>query len=340
MGWAGVGCTVSTPARGAGEATERTPRLLEDAYVTADGARLPVTRWRPRGDPRATVVALHGFTEHRDIFYTLGPNLAAAGYQVIAYDQRGFGETTSRGYWPGQAALVGDARGLYRALRRQRPRRDVYVLGHSMGAAVATLAATGERAITPAGLVLVAPAFRSWDTLPWLQRIGLKLSATLIPGLRPNQSTGRTLAQIQVTDDPRIRRIQATDGRLLREIRFDMLAGVVELMSAARARLAALPADSLLQFAARDDMLPPRVTCGVLARLGAREPPKPRIALYAQGYHFLMRDRQRSRTLTDIRAWLADADAPLPSGEEHDGATAHARLCPERQLARHFSPAR
>ncbi len=322
-----AGCGASVDGHAGDKRGQHGPRLGDAVFVADDGARLPLTRWRPEGDPRATVIALHGFTEHGGVFYTLGPSLAAAGYDVVAVDQRGFGRTASRGHWAGRARMVADVRALHRRLRRRHPQRPVHLLGHSMGAALATLAVTGAGAIEPASTTLIAPAFRSWDTLPWIQRVGLRISATLLPGLRPNQSTGRTLAQIQVTDAPRIMRIQATDEHILREVRFDMLAGAMDLMTAARARVDELPQRSLLQLAARDDMVPPRATCGVLARLSRRPPPRPRVALYADGYHFLTRDRQRARTLADIRAWLGDAEAPLPSGAEHSPATAMARLC-------------
>jgi len=314
-------------ANGQGRAGERAPRVTDDAFIAGDGVRLPLTRWRTEGEPRGAVIALHGFTEHGRIFYTLGPSLAAAGFDVIAPDQRGFGRTPSRGHWAGQARMVADVRALYHRLHQRHPQRPIHLLGHSMGAAVATLATTGADAIAPATTTLIAPALRGWDTLPWIQRIGLKISATLFPGLRPNQSTGRALGQIRVTDDPKIVRIQATDEAILREVRFDMLAGVMDLMTAARERVNELPARSLLQFAAHDDMVPAHTSCDVLARLSRRAPPRPRVALYAEGYHFLTRDRQRRRTLADIRAWLREPGARLPSGAEHRPETARARLC-------------
>jgi alpha-beta hydrolase superfamily lysophospholipase len=280
------------------------------------------------------VLALHGFTEHAGIFFTLGPHLAAAGFELVAYDQRGFGGSPERGRWAGQAAMVHDARTAYRLLRERQPERPVYLLGHSMGAAVATLAVTGDGAVRPAGTVLVAPALRSWDTLPWIQSTGLKLAAAVAPWARPNQSTGRAVANIQVTDDPTIRSLQARDAKILREVRFDMTAGVVDLMSAARARADQLPPATLALIAARDDMVPVRATCGVLQRWAGRSAPAPRVALYPEGYHFLMRDRQRGRTLADIAAWLDDARARLPSGQEHSAALAHARLCGRADTAR------
>lgn len=335
-----AGCGTSASAASEDQASPQQPRLSEQAFIASDGARLPVSRWQPEGEPRGIVLALHGFTEHGGVFYALGPWLAAAGYTVLAIDQRGFGDTARRGWWAGRERMIADVRGLYRILDARARERPVYLLGHSMGAAVAALAVTGDGAVQPAGSVLIAPAFRSWSTLPWPQRIGLNIAATVAPGLRPNQSTGRTLAQIQVTDDPKVRHIQARDQTILSEVRFDMLAGVMDLMTAARRRVDALPPRTLLQFAGRDDMVPPRATCGVLDRLARREPPRPRVALYPEGYHFLTRDRQRPRTIADIEAWLADPSAPLPSGDEHTPGQARARLCPAQPEADPPSPAR
>jgi alpha-beta hydrolase superfamily lysophospholipase len=306
------------------------PRLTDEVYVTADGKRLPVVRWRGEGEARASVIALHGFTEHGAIFYALAPHLAAAGFDVIAYDQRGFGASPGRGTWAGVDTLVSDARALWRMLRDGTNGRPVYLLGHSMGTGVATLAVTGPEAIEPAGMVLLAPAYRSWDTLPWLQSVGLRVAATVMPWARPNQSTGHALADIQVTDDPTISYLQARDAEILREVRFDMTAGVVELMSQARARAGNVPAATLALIAGRDDMVPPRATCGVLSRWARRKRSGPRIAVYPGAYHFIARDRQRATTIGDVVAWLSDPSAALPSGDEHSAAEAHARLCRSR----------
>ena len=125
------------------------PALGEDAWTAGDRTRLPVTRWRPAGRPHGVVLALHGFAEHRQMFYALAPHLAGAGYLVVAYDQRGFGETATRGHWAGRGQLVDDARTAWQLLRRRHPDIPVHLLGHSMGAAVAALAVTGQGAIEP-----------------------------------------------------------------------------------------------------------------------------------------------------------------------------------------------
>src|SRR5947209_1387660 len=49
-----------------------TPQLTDTALIMSDGARLPVRRWLPPGDrngePRAVILALHGFNDYSKSF--------------------------------------------------------------------------------------------------------------------------------------------------------------------------------------------------------------------------------------------------------------------------------
>lgn len=298
----------------------------EGAVAMADGLRLPATRWLPEEEPRGVVLALHGFAEYGGAFYALAPHLSAAGYAVYAYDQRGFGRTASRGRWAGQARLVADARTALERLRARHPGRPVYLLGHSMGAAVAMLAMTGPDAVRPAGAVLVAPAVHGWDSLPLIQRLALQLGNALFPAARPQQRWAHRFAEITVTDDPRVQRVQAADPNYLRAIRIDMIHGVVELMDQALERTGGLPPETLILYGARDDIIPRQAACNLLERL-AGAPPRPRLALYPDGHHYLMRDRQRRKPIRDVIAWLDRPTAGLPSGLEVTPAQARRRLC-------------
>ena len=77
------------------------PRETADAFVMPDGMRLPYRAWLPDGDPWAVVLALHGMNDSRDAWEYPAPDFAAHGVAVFAPDQRGFGDTAVRGYWPG-----------------------------------------------------------------------------------------------------------------------------------------------------------------------------------------------------------------------------------------------
>jgi len=108
------------------------------------------------------------------------------GIATYAYDQRGFGAAPGRGRWPGARRLAGDAETAAKLLRQRYPGVPLYLLGESMGGAVAILAASGRSGAPRPdvdGVILVAPAVWGRQTMNVAERIGLWL-ANLMPAVQ------------------------------------------------------------------------------------------------------------------------------------------------------------
>jgi len=82
-----------------------------------------------------TVLLLHGFPDSVQLWSAVAPRLEAAGFHVIAIDQRGCGATDAQGGPQHYRIdrLVGDITGLLKALGIHEP---VHVMGHDWGAVV------------------------------------------------------------------------------------------------------------------------------------------------------------------------------------------------------------
>ncbi len=285
-------------------------RLEADHVIAADGAKLPLSTWRPQGAPRAIVLALHGFNDYRQAFAEVGPFLAAKGFATYAYDQRGFGATAQRGIWPGSAVLMDDARTVAALLRQAHPGRPLYLLGESMGGAVA-MSILAETPETFDGTVLVAAAVWGRATMNPLQRAALWLLTHSAPGLR---LSGRGLGII-ASDNEAMLRALGKDPLVLRKTRVDALWGLSNLMDRALAAAPRLTTPALVLYGKRDEIIPQRPTCRMLAAL----PASARVAVYPNGYHMLTRDLGAMVVLEDLAVWLVDPEATLPSGHETDG---------------------
>ena len=292
------------------------PAELTSRYViTADGLALPIRSWLPDTPPgtppKAVVLALHGFNDYSGAFREAGPALAEAEIAVYAYDQRGFGEAPNRGLWPGSTALKGDAAAVARLLQAKYPETPVYLLGLSMGGAVAmtTLADWPDAA---AGAVLVAPAVRGRQTMPDWQAWGLDMLARTIPGYA---ATGQGL-RIRPTDNIEVLRRMARDPNVLKTARIDALYGLVELMTEAQDSAPRQRKPLLFLYGLKDELVPKEPTQATLAALP--QDAGHRIAVYPEGRHMLLRDLAGGRVIADIAAWLTDPTAPLPSGADDD----------------------
>ena len=64
--------------------------------VASDGYRLFARHWRPNGQPRGFVVALHGIQSHSGWYEYSSGRLCEAGYDVLFLDRRGSGRNFSR----------------------------------------------------------------------------------------------------------------------------------------------------------------------------------------------------------------------------------------------------
>ncbi|HJU19526.1 MAG TPA: lysophospholipase [Stellaceae bacterium] len=294
------------------------PHFAGDVFVTADGRRLPLRHWLPPGPPRAVILALHGFNDYSHAF--AGPAVAWAeqGIATYAYDQRGFGAGFGRGRWWGVEALAADAVTASRILRRRYPGVPLYLLGESMGGAVAIVAATGAAGLPPAdadGVVLAAPAVWGRATMRLLPRLLLWAAVRVAPNLT---LTGRQL-HILPSDNIAMLRALARDPLVIKATRVDAIWGLVNLMDAALAAAPRFKGPLLILYGRRDAIIPPAAIRRFVD--GIRDP-EARLAYYRQGYHMLLRDREAPRVIADVAHWIAMPAAPLLSGADRGARAA------------------
>ena len=293
----------------------QTPTLQPDAFVMADGYRLPVTVTLPDNHtPKAVLVALHGFNDYSHAFADAAPIWAQAGIAVYAYDQRGFGATQGRGLWHGTEAMVSDLASITHILRARYPFVPIAVLGESMGGAVALTAVTSDDLPHPDvdRTILSAPAVWGRAVMPWWQRWPLTLFSYTLPWLEIAPQIRRT-----PSDNIPMLRALARDPLMIRRTRIDAIHGLVDLMDSAYAGIPKLGDNVLLLYGLNEDILPDSAWQGGVSRLspGAGW----RLALYDTGYHMLIRDLNAKLVIDDIASFILRPAAPLPSGRESNG---------------------
>jgi acylglycerol lipase len=87
---------------------------------------------------------------------------------------------------------------------------------------------------------------------------------------------------------------------------------LVDLMDRAEAGAPHFHAPSLFLYGGRDELVPPRATAATWRAL----PAGPVRAFYPDGYHLLLRDKERGVPIGDVLAWIHHPDEKLPSGAE------------------------
>ncbi len=294
------------------------PRGQEAALIPAtttltlsDGARAPLRIWAARGQTRAVVLALHGFGDSRDAWEFSAPQLADSGIETIAPDVRGFGETASRGRWSSTSRLVQDAHEEARWAQLQNPGIPLFVMGESMGGAVATLLASSPASQGISGVILISPAIWRFDPLS-------RLILNSMDWMAPDWVfTGAHVPgeHIATNNLAALRRLYF-DPLTLHGYRLDTLRGLVDLMAAAEAAAPRIQGPALLLYGDLDQMIP----AAPMARFWQHLPSHTRKDLVPGGHHLLLRDRNGRNATADIASWILTPDHLLPSGGDSAAA--------------------
>jgi alpha-beta hydrolase superfamily lysophospholipase len=277
--------------------------VSDDVIIARDGTRLPLRRWDAEGGkPRAVIVALHGMSDYSNAFDMPGKVWAKLGITTLAYDQRGFGKSDHPGIWAGADAMRSDLNDAAAAAHARYPGVPVFVLGESMGGAVALSSLGSAQLLAVDGMILVAPAVWSRGDMPMLYRVALFLGAHVLPNMiLPNSAAGR-VKKIVASDNVPMLIALGKDPLFQKETRTATLYGLVNLMDEARTapeRIASAP-PILFLYGANDQIIPKQPTEAVIAGLDG----KAKVRRYEHGYHMLLRDLEGESVDRDIADWI------------------------------------
>ncbi|MEQ3636620.1 alpha/beta fold hydrolase [Alcanivorax sp.] len=261
-----------------------------------------VREWAPAGTPRGVILGLHSFGDFGAAFEQVGPWFAETGYLFVAYDQAGFGDRLQQGRWAGEQELIDDAATQIRRLHQTHP-QPLFVLGESLGGAVAILAAQ-QQPDKVAGLILAGPAVREGIRFRYGWNAAIATAATLAPGYRLTVERNADDPSLSPTSAQRL----AKEPRVMREVRMDAYWGLIKLADSASDSANHLNIPTLLLYGGNDHSVPEAGIVNLRQHLSANDQGKYRF--YPQAPHLLLQSWEWQRICKDIAQWLTWSQAP------------------------------
>ena len=287
----------STVRASAGRLSQDTPQRA--SVTTRDGVELPLYRWQPNGPTRATVALLHGLAEHAGRYAAVAGRLNAAGIEVVAIDLRGHGHA------PGQRAYVKrfddyllDAQALLDAAAQSCA--PLFLMGHSMGGAVAALyaierlAASGRRL---SGLILSSPALAPGRDVPkWMLALSQVISR-VYPGFPAMKIDPTLLSRLQPVVKANI------NDPLVHHDAIPARTGAELLLAMARIERgrAGLRMPLLVFHGTEDKLTEPDGSRAFGTHAGS---PDKTLTLHEGSYHETMNDLDRDRVIEALVDWI------------------------------------
>ncbi|MBS3967095.1 MAG: lysophospholipase [Truepera sp.] len=266
--------------------------------TTRDNLRLLTQAWLPeRLD--AVVVVVHGYAEHSGRYLSVAEYLAAQGIATFALDQRGHGHSEGERALVGKlVTYVGDLAQFIAQIRAEYPDCPAFLLGHSMGGAIALQYALNYPQSVDGLITSGAFLLSAVPAPPWLRAL-LRLLSWVAPRLLVQPLDAAHLSRDPAVvsaydDDPMVYRGKVK-ARML-----DVLLSAGPLVLAQAERLT-LPL--LILHGGDDQIAAPEGSRRLHALAGASDKT---LRIYEGCYHEIFNEPERQRVLGDVTAWLRE----------------------------------
>jgi len=268
--------------------------------AASDGFPLYYRRIVP-ANSRAAVIFLHGMSEHSGMYLHVIQGLGAAGFTVLAPDQRGRGQSVGgrwrRGDLRSVARILADIGELRERHRAELDGLPVFMVAVSMGAIMAQSYAL-EHQGSLAGMVLVGPPFGVPAAASGMRKAAIGLMAALAPRLPMRPAPA-------ISDISRERNVQwelecdpyCYHGPLRARAARELMRALARI----ERRIGELSLPLLIQYGSQDRIVSLRETQGVQKGWGGADTA---LTVMDGLYHDVLNEPERQAALDGITSWM------------------------------------
>lgn len=267
-----------------------------EAFRLGDGLLLYTQSWLP-DTPKAVVILSHGYAEHSSRYQHFATYLVENGFAVYALDHRGHGRSE------GERAnikifneYVSDLGKFITTVREKHPSLKRFLLGHSMGGAIAAQFAL-EQPNQLDGLLLSSPYLINAVSVPAPLMAVSGFVSKVLPGLPTIK-----LNSSDISRDPAIVKAYDTDPLNYRggtKARFGS-----ELLGAGNymlSRASAIKLPVLIMIGTADKIASPEGGKQLFSTVGSSDKT---LKSYDGFYHEILNEIGKEQVYQDISTWL------------------------------------
>jgi lysophospholipase len=267
----------------------------EETIIGSGSRRIMFRAWLPAETPDPVVVIAHGYGEHGGRYAHVASRLNEAGYAVYVPDHHGHGRSDGP---RGRISLHDATDDLARIVDLAAARNtgcELFLLGHSMGAALALRYAMARQSQLT-GLILISPLAQV-DGRQAVKKMG-HLIARFAPGMPVNRINPKLVSR-----DPAVVRAYASDPLVYhRGIPAAVAAEFLDHAESLPKDLARITVPTLLMYGTADRLVSPRGSEMIAERIFASDLT---VTPYFGLSHELLNEPEQDQVLDQICRWVA-----------------------------------
>lgn len=253
--------------------------------------------WLPEGEPKATLLVVHGVREHSGRYMNVVNHLVPSGYGVYGIDHIGHGKSDGeRVYVERFQDYTTTLKKCFDMIREWQPERPIFLIGHSMGGLISA-AFLLEHQDELSGAVLSAPSIKVSDNTSQAIIFVGKLLSIIMPkaGLIKFDAEG-------VSRDPAVVDAYINDPLAYTEkITARLGAEILKTMQRVTEQATEISLPIMIVQGSGDKVIDPR-GAQLLYDLVASEDKT--IKIYEGLYHEVFNEPEHEQVLNDVKTWL------------------------------------
>lgn len=275
--------------------------------VPVRGENYKVRSWGQPEGASAIALLVHGLGAHSGWFEAAAKELAARGFFVLAYDQRGHGSRADIAL-SGYKEWIDDLAALLRELKSQYSGTPFYLMGNSMGGLVVM---ASSRFVEPDGIVIFSPGF---DGHPKTFSLGYKFQSVLSALTNPQKVVILPYGFEIVTRDLEVRKWLDADPAKKKGLPGYMLFELLKLSQNVIANLKSVNVPVLMLTAGQEKVVNNEVNEKLFKRLSA--PSKKHVHM-EEAWHDLMFDPLVDEVADQIKIWQKELESSRGKGSSY-----------------------
>ena len=254
--------------------------------------------WLPEKSPRAVLLVAHGLAEHSGRYKNLVDYFVPKGYAVYAFDYRGHGKSEgTRSYVDRFSDYLADLETFFDIVRKENKDAQIFLVGHSLGATIATAYAVEHQKELDGLIVSGASLVASTSVSP-----ALLFMAGLVSALAPKMGV-TVLDASAISRDEAVVDAYVNDPLVYRDkLPARMGAELAKMWKQLPEKMPEIKLPILIMHGSADRLADPRGSKLLYEQAGSEDKT---LKIYDGFYHEIFNEPEHREVMADMESWLA-----------------------------------
>ena len=272
------------------------------------------SKWGNINTSEIIILAIHGYNDYSNSFKIPAEYLSKSNIFTFSFDLDGFGRNDNSSFWFPLSVHKQVIKEELLKLKKQYPKKKIFLLGESMGGAIITSLMTNDRELPIDGAVLVAPAMWNFSESNFFKSLFMSLVSKLFPNLKVSS---KGWVEVQASDNQEVLKELSKDKYFIHHPNLKSLNGIIELMDEsykdAKNFFSQPSYNTLVVIPIKDEIVPRKPLIELLEGTKIKSYDfSSNFLIFESNYHMILRDIKGDNVTEEIKKWILEEKTKKP----------------------------